>query len=359
MFMDMGAEASAAKMKPKLFALLIVITSLSLLVIAIPVHANYVSKQGDYFTYHETADVNNGQGSTYTGYTDHTVTDGTEKMNTVYGNGTVASHYNYAWTWNDNQGSPTKTGSSAGNFTWSSKSFYYVRGNDSQIGYVNPLHVWYYMNSSQPLSATFYLLNTQMSILDKNYSYQLPSQNGYVQSIYAQGKSSYYRNDAYGKFTASYTWSTYSDPSTGYIIGYTWVEQDSDSSGNGFTYTENLYVTAHSYTLATAAAPPGPGLSSLLYPLIAFAAILLIIIIIVIVAVVARRRRGLPQHAYDYSRTPTPYAPPAPQTINLEPKQPPAQQIVIKEVAKVKCKYCGALVDTTALVCPICGGATT
>src|SRR5260370_8322357 len=73
-----------------------------------------------------------------------------------------------------------------------------------------------------------------------------------------------------------YCWSSYFDPSTGYIIGYNWLEQDSDSSGNSFTYTENLYVTATSYLLATAAAPPGPGLSSLLYPLIAFAAILLI-----------------------------------------------------------------------------------
>ena len=346
-------------MKSKLFALLIVITSLSLLVTAIPAHADYVPKQGDYFTYHETADVSNGQGSTYTGYTDHTVTDGTEKMNTIYGNGTVASHYNYAWTWNDNQGSLPETGSSAGNFTWSSKSLYYVRGNDSQIGYVNPLHIWYYMNSSQSLGATFYLLNTQTSILDKNYSYQLPSQNRYVQSIHAQGKSSYYRDDKYGKFTASYTWSTYFDPYTGYIIGYTWVEQDSDASGNGFTYTENLYVTATSYSLATAAAPPGPGLSSLLYPIIGVTVILFIIILIIAVAVIARRRTRLPEHAYDYSRQPAPYAPPAPQTINLEPKQPPVQQVVVKEVAKVKCKYCGALVDTTALVCPVCGGPTT
>src|SRR5260370_11909371 len=105
MFMDMVAEASAAKMKPKLFALLIVITSLSLLVPAIPVHANYVPKQGDYFTYHAAADVNNGQGSTYTGYTDHTVTHRTEKMNTVYVNGTMASHYTYTWTCNNNHAS--------------------------------------------------------------------------------------------------------------------------------------------------------------------------------------------------------------------------------------------------------------
>lgn len=348
-------------MKSKLFALLIIMTSLSLLITSAPVHANYAPKQGDYFTYHETADVNNGQGNNYTGYTDHTVTDGTEKMNTVYGNGTVASHYSYAWTFNDNQGSPTKTGSSAGNFTWSSTSFYYVKGNDNQTGYVNPLHVWFYMNSSQPLGSTFYLLNTQMSILGKNYSYQLPSQNRYVQSIHAQGKSSYYRNDAYGKFTASYTWDVYFDRSTGYIIGYTWVEQDSGASGNSFTYTENLYVTATSYPLATGTAPPAPGLdlSSLLYPILILAVVLIMILILIVAVVTIRRRARLPQHAYDYSRMPSPYAPPAPQSIDLEPKQQPGEQVVIREVAKVKCKYCGALVATTATVCPVCGGPTT
>jgi hypothetical protein len=86
--------------------------------------------------------------------------------------------------------------------------------------------------------------------------------------------------------------------------------------------------------------------------------IFLIIIIIVAIIVVLRRRRGLPQHTIDYSRVPSPYTPPAPQTIQLEPKQGP-EQVVIREVAKVRCKYCGALVDSTATVCPICGGPTT
>ena len=345
-------------MKFTSFALLIVITSLSQVLTAVPVHANYAPKQGDYFTYHETIDVNNGQGTTYTGYTDHSVYDGTEKMNTIYGNGTVASHYNYAWTFNDNQGSPTKTGSSAGNFTWSSTSFYYVKGNDSQIGYASPLHVWYYMDSSQPAGATFYLLNTQMSILNKNYSYQLPSQNRYVQSIQAQGKGSYFRNDSYGKFSASYTWTTYFDPSTGYVIGYTSVEQDSGSSGDSFTYTENLYVTTTSYSLATGAAPP-PDLASLLYLIVGAVVAVLIVVILVVAAIYIRRRSRMPEHSYDYSRVPAPYTPPAPQSIDLEPKQQPAQQVVIREVAKVKCRYCGALVDSTALVCPVCGGPTT
>jgi hypothetical protein len=345
-------------MRSKLITLIVIMTVLSLSIASTPVHAStrYVPRAGDYFNYHQIIDVNNCQGN-YCPYSDHTVTDGGETMNAVYSNGTVNAHHSFSWSFSNSSGSHT-TGGSNGNFSYSSTTFYYLKGNDSQTGYVNPT-VWFYMDNTVPKTGTFGLLNTQMTVLDTNSSYQLASQSRYVQSIHGQGSSSYHRNDAYGNFNAAYTWDTYSDPSTGYIIGYNYVEHDTDNSGNGFTLTDNLYVTTTSYSLATASAPPGPGLTSLLYPIIGVALILFIIIIIIIVAVIAKRRRGLPQHAYDYSRQPAPFAPPAPQTINLEPKQPPAQQIVIKEVAKVKCKYCGALVDTTALVCPICGGATT
>ena len=345
-------------MRSRVIPLLVLVVLLSLGLGSTSIHAStrYLPKPSDYFNYHETIDVNNGQGY-YGTYSDHTITDGGERMNTVYPNGTVAAHYGYSWSFSNSSGYHS-TGSSKGNFTYSSTTFYYVKGTDNQTGYVNPT-VWFYMDNTVPGNARFELLNTQMTVLGTNASYQLSSQSRYVQSIHGQGSSSYHRNDLYGNFNAAYTWYAYFDPTTGYIIGYNYVEHDTDNSGNGFTYTDTLYVTTTSYSLATAAAPAGPSLLSVLFPFIAFAVILFMIIIIVVVAVIARRRRGLPQHAYDYSRQPTPYAPPAPQTINLEPKQPPAQQIVIKEVAKVKCKYCGALVDTTALVCPICGGATT
>ncbi len=235
-----------------------------------------------------------------------------------------------------------------------------MKGTDSQTGYVNPT-VWFYMSNSVAKGGTFYLLNTQMTMLDRNSSYSLLSQNRYVQAIHAQGSSNYLRDDVYGRFNAAYTWDTYFDPSTGYIIGYSYVEHDTDSYGNGFTLNENLYVTATSYSLARAAPPANSGLSSLLYLIVGLAVIILLIAIVVVAIVVLRRRRGLPKHpapVQDYSRMPSEFGAPPP-TIDLTPKQQPAQQIVIKEVAKVRCKYCGALVDTTARVCPICGGPTT
>jgi hypothetical protein len=341
-------------MTRRLFALTIVALSLFAVLAAVPQVLGYVPKQGDSFSYNEVVDLGSGQGN-YAGYTEHTVTIGTEKMNTLFSNGTVAAHYSFSWTFSNSSGSRT-TGGSAGNFTYSSTSFYYVRGTDNQTGYVNPT-VWFYTSNSVGKGGTFELLNTQMTVLDKNYSYSLPSQNRYVQAIRAQGSSNYFRNDVYGKFNAAYTWDTYFDPSTGYIIGYSYVEHDTDSSGNGFTWNENLYVTSTSYSLATAAAPP-PDLF-FLYFIAGIVALIGLIVIVIALVIIRRRRRPLQQHpVQDYSRMPGEFGAPPP-TVDLTPRQPPAQQIVIKEVAKVRCKYCGALVDTTARVCPVCGGPTT
>jgi hypothetical protein len=342
----------------RLLALALVALSISAVIATVPPVLGYVPNQGDYFSYNEVVDLGSGQGN-YTGYAEHTVTTGTETMNMVFSNGTVAAHYGFTWTFSNSSGSMTN-GGSAGNFTYSSSSFYYVKGTDNLTGYVNPT-VWFYMANSVAKGGTFYLLNTQMTVLDQNYSYSLASQNRYVQAIHAQGSSSYLRNDVYGRFNAAYTWDTYFDPTTGYIIGYGYVEHDTDSSGNGFTWNENLYVTSTSYSLATASPPANSGLSQLFYLIVGLAVIVTIIIVIVVVALALRRRRGgrLQQHpVQDYSRMPSEMGTPPP-TIDLTPRQPPAQQIVIKEVAKVRCKYCGALVDSTAVVCPVCGGPTT
>jgi len=177
-----------------------------------------------------------------------------------------------------------------------------------------------------------------------------------VEAIFAQGTSSYMRNDDYGQFTATYTWNAYFDPSTGYIIGYTVTEQDTSPSGDGFGFTDNLYVNSTSYAL-TAASSPGTGSSgggSDATQLIEYVAIIAIVIVVIgaIAYALSRRGRGrgsIPKHPYRE-------VPPPPPDIDLTPKEQPAvQQIVIKEVAKVKCSYCGALIDSTAKVCPQCG----
>jgi ribosomal protein L40E len=87
-------------------------------------------------------------------------------------------------------------------------------------------------------------------------------------------------------------------------------------------------------------------------------AVIVIIIVIILIIFYAASRRRLPKHPSQrpvYTPPSEPPPPPPPQDINLTPKQAPVQQIVIKEVVKVNCRYCGALIDSTAEKCPFCG----
>lgn len=327
---------------------------LSFALFSVHAFATYVPHQGDYFSYYEAQNLGSGTGD-YSGYTEQTIINGTENVNGVTANGTVSAFYIYSWSFSSSTGSP-KTGGSSGNFTFSSNNLLYIKGTDDQTGYVNPT-VWFCMDNSIPKGGTFTLLNTVMTVKSKNYSYFLSSQNRSVYAIFAQGNSNYLRNDVYGQFTATYTWNAYFDPSSGYIIGYDYTEHDANPSGTGFIYTEKLYINSASYPLTTAPATNLNENSDLMKDAVLISAIVIIIAIILIIFYAASRRRRLPKHPSQQPvyTPPSEPPPPPPQDINLTPKQPPVQQIVIKEVVKVKCRYCGALIDSTVEKCPFCG----
>jgi hypothetical protein len=354
---------------------IIIIISLLAAISMVPLCTAFTPHPGDTFSYYEVTDLGSGTGD-YAGYTEHATYSGNETVTGILSDGTVSAHYSYSYSWRNSSGS-TETGNPSGYFTFSPSNFLYIYGTDDQTGYVNPT-VWFAMDNSIPEGGTFTLLDTQMTVISRNYSYYLPSQNKYISTIFAQGTSSYQRNDIYGQFNAAYTWNVYFDFSTGYIVGYTYEEHDTSPTA-GFRYTENLYVTSTSYPLTTAA----PGLTpppTIIYttptpkpyttattqimpvfiflPTVAF--VLLIVIVVAVLYTVSKGRKTLPRHAYEqpYHQPPPPPGPP-PENINLTPKQPQVQQIVIREVVKVKCLYCGALIDSTAPTCPLCGAPRT
>jgi len=330
------------------------------LLAAYPVYAtsSYTPRAGDYFNYHEVVTLNNGEGS-YAGYTEQTVTDGKETMNSIDSSGTVSASYSYTYSFSNSSGS-TQTGSMSGDYTFSSTSYLYVNRTDDQTGYVNPT-VWFLMDNSIPKGGTFTILNTVMTVQSTSYSYYLASESRNINTIYAEGSSSYERDDEYGQFTAAYMWKIYFDPVTGYIVGYNYVEQDTDPQGDGFTWTDNLSVTSTSYQLTGASSTAPSGGSPLTTQDVGIiAAIVLVIVVVVIVVLALSRRKTLPKHSQPQEKYTPPAPSPPPQNIDLTPKeQPPVQQIVIKEVVKVKCRYCGALIDSTAQTCPICGAPRT
>jgi hypothetical protein len=320
-----------------------------------PVAAAFSPHQGDSFNFTETINIGSGTGPDYYNYTEQTTTTGVERVNTIYPNGTVSAYYSFSWTTTNNQGL-NEPGSSSGNYTFSSSNFHYIKGTDNQTGYgyVNPT-VWFCMDNSLSQGGSFYLLNTLMTVKSTSYSYHLSSENRDVSTIYAQGISSYQRSDTstHELFGATYTWNTYFDPTSGYVVGYSYNEQDTNSTtGDGFSYTDNLSVTSTSYALTAAPA------SYLGYIVIAAVIFVVIIIITVIVYAVSRRRRNrVPKNLFQQPPQQVPRQPP-PQ-INLTPKEPPVQQIVVKEIVKVKCRYCGALIDATVQTCPFCGAPRT
>lgn len=342
-----------------------------LLLLTVAANMHYASadspQKGDSFNYSEKTTVNNGNG-VYTGYTDQLNSTGMEQVNS-FNAGIVDTYYSYSYEYSSNQGNST-SGSSSGNYTWSSNTFTYVNGTDNELGfggisYAKPLYVWFAMNTSLSVGGIFYVLNSQFSVLSKNYTLYLPTENRYVQTVQTEGTGQYQRNDSYGIFTASYTWYEYFDPTTGYIVAYNYVEQDTgqyQGQTGSFTYTDDLYVTSTSYSL-TAASPASSStvtatttshVGVLLPAFVLYLAAIIVIVLIIGVAVYAAMRRGrgrLPKHPYTPSSPPsTPYQ----SRIDLGSKPP--EQVVIKEVAKVNCKYCGTLIPTTADRCPYCGG---
>lgn len=315
-------------MTAKPFLIIALLLSFALLTTATASIA-YTPKVGDHFSFYEVENLGNGTGN-YAGYTEQTITNGTEMVNGTIENGIVPVTYSFLWTYRNNTGG-TNSGKLSGNFTFSSLTFLYVSGTDNQTGYVNP-YVWFCMNNSLPNGGTFHLLNTEVTVMSKNYSYFLPSANENVEAIFVQGSSSYQRNDVYGQFNAAYTWKAYFDPTSGYIVGYDYTEHDTNASGNGFTLTDNLYINSASYSLTVVPSASG-GNSDVL--LIVIAVIIIVVIVIVVYAVSIRRR---PKRSSQQSNVSPSTAP---------PKGP-----------AIKCPYCGGPVyfgDKDIANCEFCG----
>jgi hypothetical protein len=360
-----GGNGQLTKVLGVLLAALILGIAISA---TVPTVSAHTPQKGDYFQYSQTINVNNGQGS-YSGYTDQSQVTGKEQVTSVTGSNVSAS-YDYSYQYSSSQGTSTST-SSSGGYVWSSSSFTYVNGTDNQVGFSKPIYVWFAMNSSLPIGGNFHVLNSQFTVLSKNYSLLLPTESDkYVQVIQAEGSGQYQRNDSYGVFTASYTWDAYFDPSTGYVVGYNYVEQDNgqyQGQAGSFTYTDTLYVTSTSYALALASAPtettsPGSttttplgGLDPYVAYLIGLVVVLFLIAIVIYAATRRGRKKSLPKHPYS-SETPPPAPSSTPWESRIDLGSKPPEEVVIRDVAKVNCKYCGTLIPTTAERCPYCGG---
>lgn len=334
------------------------------LALAPAAQAHYVPAPPIGFSYDETVSVGNGIGN-YGGYTESTVINGSLAVTAVLSNGTDQSRYYNEDVYHNSSGA-SYGWSSSGRFVFSPQTFLYVNGTDNQTGYTSP-SVWFFIDNSVGPGSQVTLLNSEMSVVTTSYSYDLGTSAGnVVRTIFVEGNGSYERDDSYGVFTATYNWKAYFDPGTGFIVGYLYTELDRDSSGNGFTLTDALTVTSTTYPLTAGSSSSGSsssGSSSIDWPLLigALVAVVVIVVIVVVILAVARARRRHPLARHSatgqVSYVPPPVGP-APPPIQLLPSgQPAVQQIIVKETVKVKCPYCGSLIDSTAEKCPFCGAS--
>jgi hypothetical protein len=347
-------------------ALLLPLVALLLLVpSAVPAAApsQYRPHAGDRFAYAEVALVSDGQGN-YSGYTDEGYYNGSIAVTSVAPNATANATYTSAGTY-QNSLATHYPWSEHGAFSFSAITYLYVNGTDNQTGYTNP-SVWFLMDNALAPGGTFTLLNTPMRVVSESAPFATPtSPTGYAEAIFAEGNGTYQRNDGYGTFTATYNWKAYFDPGTGYALGYVVTETDSDGAGDGFTYTDTVTDTSTSFPVTSVAAPAtppsSPGPSSNTSLVFVAVAVLVILVIVVLVALILRgrsRRTPLARHpTTPITGAMPPYTPPAVRFIPSD--QPMVQQVVIRETVKVPCRYCGTLMDSTALNCPKCGAPRT
>ncbi|HTT16220.1 MAG TPA: zinc ribbon domain-containing protein [Thermoplasmata archaeon] len=401
-----------------------------------PAASHYVPQTGDTLAFTETISVGSGTGN-YTGYWETTSVNGTIAITATALNGTETATYDYVEHFGNSTGTSEST-TASGSFTFSATTFDYVHGTDDQPG-DNGTEVWFYLNNTLSSGAAIAPLGTPLTVRSTDATFDLgTSAGGFVRAISASGTGSYERNDLYGVFHAAYLYRAYFDPSTGYILGYTYTENDTNPAGDGFEYADTLAVTHTSFALTSASAPPTyavsvteSGLPSgtawtltfggvdssstatsitlpsvpngtylfllhargylaspsggwvtvhggaasvgsswksfpaasppdyALYLLVGLGFVVLVVVVVLAIALARRRRRtgGLPRHSAGGMPQ---FRPPAsvggPPPINLTPgSQPAIQQVVVKEVVKVKCNYCGSLIDSTAPTCPFCG----
>ncbi len=349
----------------KLFAFLILLLMVGLSFTAISSQSSVSISKGECFQYRELIAIYDGKGN-YSGYSCNIWINGTESVTGFSSNSSVDMHYNYSCAIISTSGDYNNPYMGSGTFNFSSVSCNYINGTDNETGY-NHSHVWFYVHPSLEKGNETSLLGTPMTVVSNSYNYKPGGSKNTINTIYLSGNGTCVRDDSFGHFNADYTWKGYFDHSAGFIAAYIYTQVDSNSNGDGFSCTNSLYVSHSTYGVNISEVAPVSHVTTTspsfpytdLFVIIAF-----IFVLLIIVAVVASRgkRNKLKQHSsyspgvnmkHEHSDNEHEIKP------EPDPEQKVTEQVVIKEIVKVKCQYCGALIDSTVEKCPFCGAPRT
>jgi hypothetical protein len=271
----------------------------------------------------------------------------------------VGMNYNYSCSIISTAGRVFNPNEGSGKFTFSSLTCKYVNGTDNETGYNSP-SVWFYINASSSNGKTISLLDTNMTVISSNYSYKTGKGQSPLATIYVKGTGSCQRVFSHQTFSATYSWQAYFDKSTGFIVSYGYFQNDTNSNGNSFSCSNKLIVSSSSYGVHLVPQTAPTPKTTFPFTDVIFSIIAIFIVAILIVLLVSRHGRNnkLSKHSNtrpgvtsNMNNDNTADGKP----LDFKPESGGTEQIVIKEIVKVKCEYCGALIDSTAKKCPFCG----
>lgn len=341
----------------KALVILAVILMLGLSFSALSVHETPTVSKGECFQYREILTVSNGKGN-YSGYSCNIYINGTEVVTGLSNNSSVDMKYNYSCVIISPSEKYTYPQRAHGVFNFSSNTCDYINGTDNETG-DNGTHVWFYVNPNIEVGNRTSLLGTSMKVRSNQYNYTPPNHKYIIDTVYLSGIGTCNRNDSLGNFNANYTWNAYFDHSSGFIAAYTYKQTDLNAQGDGFTCTETLYVSHSSYGVNISEVTPVSEKAPAPFPytdLFLIIAFIFVVIIVVAIAVSRGKKNKLNQHSSVSSGVNMKHEHSDNENeIKPEPEQKETEQVVIKEIVKVKCQYCGALIDSTVDKCPFCG----
>lgn len=349
----------------KLFAVLILLLMVGLSFTAVSSQNSVSVSKGEYFQYRELITVSDGKGN-YSGYSCNIWINGTETVTGLSTNASVDMHFNYSCAIISTSGNYNNPHMADGTFNFSSVSCNYINGTDNETGHDHS-HVWFYVRPTVEKGNQTSLLGTPMSVASNSYNYTPTGEQTSINTIYLAGSGTCVRDDSLGHFNADYTWKAYFDHASGFIAAYVYTQTDTDNSGNGFTCTNSLYVSHSSYGVNINEVTPVSHVStgSPAFPyidLFLIIAFIFVALIVVAVAVSRGKTNKLKQHSSDSSGVSMKHEH-SDNENNIKPEADPEQkvteQVVIREIVKVKCQYCGALIDSTVEKCPFCGAPRT
>ncbi|MCI4320984.1 MAG: GNAT family N-acetyltransferase [Thermoplasmata archaeon] len=200
---------------------------------------------GQWFAFDYDIYLDNGVGN-YSGYTEQTLEHYRYHVVSVVGsNVTLFGSGN--WQFSNNSGG-SGSGSWSETFSYSSATRLYLWGFDVFGNYSKPA-IWFWVPTP--------LANGQvLPILDDNFTVRAQSTDVWGglppiprQGIQLETTGSFVRTDSYGNFNANWDDTYWFAPSSGFVLAETYVEQDSNSAGDGFRWRELATVTSASYLI--------------------------------------------------------------------------------------------------------------